>query len=198
MSKGNVAACRSAMAALVAAILLASGALPTAGATGHITGTLGLREKISLSGSAVAVVSIVDMVAGGNAGVVIGQQRIDGIGEVPLPFSVPIDLRRIDPKHAYGLFATMIDGPLSWQNSQGIAVLTGGPTTGIDAVLPVAAQASAAVAGTITRTDPETLGSDAVAVAAKIFVTCASWCWARAAQRGRSRCNARRKIANAS
>ena len=168
MSQRNAAARRSAAAVLVAALLLATGAQPLAGATGHITGTLTFREKIALSGNAVAVVSIVDIVAGVAAGVTVGQQRIDGLGEVPVPFSVPFDIRRIDPKHPYALFAVLIDGPRSWQIPQGIAVLTGGPTSGVDAILPLAGEPSATIVGTITATGLTTLSAKVVAVASLI------------------------------
>lgn len=164
-SKRSAAARRSAAVVLVTAVLVATGALPISAATGHISGTLTFREKIGLSGTALAVVSIVDLVAGANAGVIVGQQRINGIGEVPVPFSVPFDIARIDPRHAYGLLATLVDGPASWQNPQAIAVLTGGPTTAIDAVLALAGEPTATIVGTITTTGVATLGSDAVAVA---------------------------------
>lgn len=147
------------------AVLVATSALPLSAATGHVSGTLTIREKIGLSGKALAVVSIVDMVVGANAGVIVGQQRIDAIGEVPVPFSVPYDVNRIDPRHAYGLFATLIDGATSWQNSQGIAVLTGGPTSGVDAILPLAGAPAATIVGSITMTARATLGPGTVAVA---------------------------------
>ncbi|MEO8230286.1 MAG: YbaY family lipoprotein [Chloroflexota bacterium] len=168
MSQRNAAARRSAAAVLVAILLLATGAQPLAGATGHISGTLTFREKIALSGNAVAVVSLVDIVGGAAAGVTVGQQRIDGLGEVPLPFSVPFDIRRIDPKHPYALFAALIDGPRSWQNPQGIAVLTGGPTSGVDAILPLSPEPAATIVGTITATGLTTLSSKVVAVASLI------------------------------
>jgi uncharacterized lipoprotein YbaY len=168
MTKRSAAARQPAAAVLVAALLLATVAQPIAGATGHITGTLTFREKIALGGRATAVVSVVDMVAGANAGVIVGQQRIDRLGEVPVPFSVPFDIRRIDPKHPYGLFAALIDGPKSWQNRQGIAVLTGGPTTGVDAILPLVGEPSAAIVGTISPTGLTTLSANVVAVASLI------------------------------
>ncbi|MGZ8527391.1 MAG: YbaY family lipoprotein [Candidatus Limnocylindrales bacterium] len=153
---------------LLAALVIATGAPPIAAATGHVTGTLTFREKIGLSGDAVAVVSIVDMVSSASAGIIVGQQRIDGIAEVPVPFSIEFDVRRIDPRHAYGLFATLVDGPMSWQNPHGIAVLTGGPMTGVDAVLALAGEPPATIVGTITTPIRVTLGPDAVAIAALV------------------------------
>ncbi|MDP9484034.1 MAG: YbaY family lipoprotein [Chloroflexota bacterium] len=168
MAKRTAAARGSAAAFIVVALLLGIGVLPVAGANGHITGTLTYREKVALSGEAVAIVSIVDITAGPNAGMIVGQQRTDGIGEVPIPFSVPFDIRRIDPRHAYGLFAAIIDGPRSWQNPHGIAVLTGGPTSDIDAVLPLAGEPPATIVGSVTGTNPASLGLGVVAVASLI------------------------------
>ena len=69
-------------------------------------------------------------------------ERIDGVARRRAgPFSVPYGPGRVNAKHAYGLFATIVDGSNTWQNTAGIAVLTGGPTSGVDALLVTAVPA---------------------------------------------------------
>ena len=61
----------------------------------------------------------------------VGQQRIDAPGTVPVAFSVFVDDAAIDKTHAYGLYASIVDGTTTWQNAAGEPVITGGPTSGI-------------------------------------------------------------------
>ena len=104
---------------------------PISAATSTVSGTLTFREKIALSPSAVAIVTIVDHTAAPDAGAIVGQQRIDAPGTVPIAFSVLVDDAAIDKTHAYGLYASIVDGTTTWQNAVGEPVITGGPTSGI-------------------------------------------------------------------
>ena len=167
-SRSRSAGRRAASIALAVALLSVAIAIPASAATEFVSGTLTFTQDIALSGKAVAVITIVDQAAAPDAGAVIGQQRIDGVAAVPLPFSVPYDPGRVDAKHAYGLFATIVDGSKTWQNPQGIAVLTGGPTSGVDALLTAVPAPAATITGTITTSARTTLSSSAVAIAALI------------------------------
>ena len=153
VSSQRILARRIAIVSLVAAMLVVTVAIPVVAATGHVSGTVTFEETVALSRNAVAIVTVVDQAAAKDAGAVIGEQRIDGIAGVPIPFSVPYDQARIDPTHAYGLYATVVDGATTWQNLQGIAVLTGGPTDGV--AVPVASVPAppATLTGTITKSD---------------------------------------------
>jgi uncharacterized lipoprotein YbaY len=153
---------------LVATMLAAALAIPVMAATAHVTGTLTYKDKVALGPSATAVVTIVDLAAAPDAGAIVGQARIDSVGQVPIAFSVAYDTARIDPKHPYGLFATIVDGSSSWQNPQAVAVLTGGPSQGVAVTVSAVAKAAASIAGTITRSDQTALGPTAVAIAALI------------------------------
>ena len=161
---------RTGIVVLIGAMLAATLAIPVIAATGHVTGTLTIKETIALSGDAVAVVTVVDLAAAPDAGAIIAEQRIDGVGEIPVPFSVPYDPARVNPKHPYGLFATLIDGSKSWQNPQGTAVLTGGPTDGVAVALVAVGTPAATVTGTITQSQRLALGPAAVSIAALIKV----------------------------
>ena len=154
--------------ALVVAMLSVIVTIPVSAATEFVSGTLTFTQKLSLSGKAVAIITVVDQAAAPDAGAVIGQQRIDGVAAVPVPFSVPYDPARVNAKHAYGLYATIVDGSKTWQNPQGIAVLTGGPTSGIDALLTAVPAPAATITGTITESERTTLSSSAVVIAALI------------------------------
>ena len=133
------------MIALVSAVL----AVPILGVTGSVTGSLTYTETTALTPNAVAIVTIVDQTAAPDAGVVVGQQRIDAPTAVPIDFAVLVDSDTIDPTHSYALFATIVDGAATWQNAVGEPVMTGGPTKGIALVLDAVPTPAALVGGTI-------------------------------------------------
>jgi hypothetical protein len=64
-----------------------------------VTGTLTIREKVTLSPNAVAVFSIVGQQANSNAGGIVGYQRINN-AKTPVEFSVPYDTTAIDQKQS--------------------------------------------------------------------------------------------------
>ena len=155
------------LAALSGAVL----AVPIAAATGSVTGSITYRGPIALSPQAVAIVTIIDTTAAPDAGVVIGQQRIDAPASVPIDFSVLVDASTIDQTHAYALFATIVDGTSTWQNPTGEPVITGGPTSGIALTLAsVPATPAATITGTIVPPAASVLGPAAVSIAALIKV----------------------------
>ncbi len=160
---------RAAVATLLAALLLPAALVQAATGPGAVTGTLTSEDPITLSSSAVAVVVLVDQSSGPAAGTIIGLQRINAPGSVPIAFSVPYDQGAIQTLGAYAIFASIQDGPKVWQNLAGVPVITGGPTSGV--AVPMQAVPSsppAQVSGTITRTDLTALSPNAVAVAALV------------------------------
>ena len=117
-----------------------------------------------------AIVTIIDQTADPAAGAVIGQQRIEATA-LPVDFAVVVDAATIDPTHAYALFATLIAGTTTYQNTIGEPVITGGPSKGIALVLPpVAATPSATLTGTFSVPAGTVLGAGAVQIAALIKV----------------------------
>ena len=155
------------LAALTGAVL----AVPIAAATSSVTGSITYRERIALTPQAVAIITIVDTTAAPDAGVVIGQQRIDAPTAVPIDFSVLVDASTIDQTHAYALFATIVDGTSTWQNPIGEPVITGGPTSGLALTLAsVPATPAATITGTIVPPAATAIGPAAVSIAALIKV----------------------------
>src|SRR5690349_2298389 len=140
----------------------------TAGATATVAGTLVTKAKLTLSPTAVAVVTIVDQQATTSAGTIIGEQRIDA-ATLPGQFAVTYDDTKIDKTHSYAVYASVVDGGKSYDSIEPVPVITGGPTSGV--AVEVFAPSSAAtgkVAGTITRTDKTALSPKALAEAALI------------------------------
>jgi putative lipoprotein len=103
------------------AVALVTGllAFPAAAATSSVTGSLTYREKVALTPAAVAIVTIVDSTAAADAGAIVGQQRIDAPGNIPIDFSVLVDQSAIVSTHSYALYATITDGRSRWQNAVG-------------------------------------------------------------------------------
>ena len=125
---------------IIASLVIAPAAL---GSTLKVTGTLVVPEGDTAPGpTAVAIITLIDATNTSDAGNIIGQQRIDGIGDGPITFAVPYDSGTVQPKHAYALFATVVDGEAPWQNPTGVPVITGGPTEAVPVPIPVVASAS--------------------------------------------------------
>ena len=89
-----------------------------------------IERRVALSESAVATVAIVQ-VQGGTL-TVMGTQRIDNPGQVPISFDVPLDANVFDPTLETELWATITDGDNAWATGEGVAVATNGaPSQGV-------------------------------------------------------------------
>ena len=162
---------RLAAAMLAVGLVAALMAVPTSAATTAVTGTLSYAESVTLTPSAVAVVTIVDQTAAADAGAIVGEEWIGAPPTIPIDFSVLIDSATLDPTHAYALFATITDGTNVWQNPHGEPVITGGPVSGIDLVLPaVPATAPASITGAIVPPADAAYGPGAVEIASLVKV----------------------------
>src|SRR4029079_4887005 len=121
---------------VAAVALLALSSLGVAGravaAVTAVTGSITSAEAVTLSPTAVAVVTLVDQTDTPHAGAMIGQQRIDGVGALPAAFEVPYDDARINEKHAYALLASVVDGSGEYSNTEPVPVITGGPTVNVE------------------------------------------------------------------
>ena len=162
------AAIRATLAAIIVALSAAALAVPIAAANATVTGALAFQERITLSPDAVAIITIVDQTASPDAGAIIGQQRIDDPGEVPIAFSVLYDAATIDETHAYALFASIVDGDRVWDSGAGIPVITGGPTSGVDVNLTAQSADLPQVTGSIAVPGDGRLTTGAVSIAALI------------------------------
>src|SRR3954449_5649462 len=95
---------RIAAVAVAMSVLTGVVAVPIAAATSTVSGSLTYREKVALTPAAVAIVTIIDTTAAADAGVIIGQQVINGPTALPIDFSVLVEADQIDQKHAYALY----------------------------------------------------------------------------------------------
>ena len=161
---------RSVLLAAVVALMSAALAVPILATNASVTGSLTVPEGVTLTPQAVAIVTIVDQTAAPEAGVVIGQERIDGPTAAPIDFSVLYDDTTIDQTHSYALFASIVDGSSTWENAVGEPVITGGPTDGINLVLTALPTPAAAIGGKIVPPAGTTLSPSAVAIAALVKV----------------------------
>jgi uncharacterized lipoprotein YbaY len=158
---------------LVLVAALATMLLPTAisGATAQVTGTMTIREDVTLGADAVAVFTIVGQNASNKAGGIVGFQRINNAA-TPVAFSVAYDTASIDPKESYAIFGSIIDGSTVYQTFEPVPVITGGPTSDISLVATAEVPAGAgAVTGTIEIPGNASLSSSAVAVAVLVDET---------------------------
>ena len=94
-----------------------------------VTGNLVISGKVKLSPTAVAVITLTDRSPSGS-GTIIGQQRIDGATGNDA-FAVQFDPAVINQKHAYSIYASVIDGTNQYQNPDPVPTITGGPTDGL-------------------------------------------------------------------
>src|SRR5262245_46332469 len=132
-------------------------------ATSSLTGAIVAKEGATWSDSAVAVVTLVDMTAKPNAGAVLGQQRIDGAGASPVAFEVSYDDARIQPKDAYGAYATIVDGDSTYSTPLPVPVLTGGPSSDVELSVEAAPSVPDEIKGAVSPPSGTTLSKAAVA-----------------------------------
>jgi uncharacterized lipoprotein YbaY len=151
---------------IIASLIIAPAAL---GSTLKVTGTLVLPADAAAPGpNAVAIVTLIDATNTSDAGNIIGQQRIDGIGDSTITFAVPYEGDTIQPKHAYGLFATVVDGTSVWQNPKGVPVITGGPTESVKVPIPPVAVGAGVITGRMPLPSGAKPSAQAVSIAALI------------------------------
>ena len=122
----------------------------TLAAVTSLTGTITSAEPVTLSGNATAIVTLVDQTASPEAGGIIGEQRIDGLAALPVAFDVPYDDARIDPKHAYAVLASVIDGDQEWHNTEPVPAITGGPTVNLEVPVTLKPKPETAITGDVT------------------------------------------------
>ncbi|HEX5214460.1 MAG TPA: YbaY family lipoprotein [Vicinamibacterales bacterium] len=92
-----------------------------------ITGSITYRERIALPPAAVVEVTIADVSRADAPAVVIGRQRIESPGQVPIPFRVDYEPSAIDPRHRYSVRATIANGSeLMFTSTEAALVITQG------------------------------------------------------------------------
>lgn len=131
-------------ATLALAIVAPHAALAQAGV---ITGTAAYRERIALPPGAVLEVALRDTSRADAPAPPLASARIETTGQVPIPFALPFDPARIDPRGEYALAARLsVGGRLRFHSAIAHPVLTRGAGTTAEMLL-VAAVAAQGLAG---------------------------------------------------
>ena len=163
---------RAVVALTMVALLVPLFALTAHAAVETVTGTVTFGGPVTLSPTAVAVITIADRSKDG-AGTIIGQQRIDAAAGPEIAFSVPYDSTAVNKDDAYGVVASVVDGTNEYQNAVAVPTITGGPTEGLSVVVsPPQATSPTQVTGTITaptehRSRPRLLSTPSFSMATR-------------------------------
>jgi putative lipoprotein len=110
--------------------------------SGTVTGTVSYLQRMALPPSAVIQVQLLDVSLADAPANVIAEQKITlGDRQVPVPFTLNFDARKIEEKHSYSVSAKItVDGELRFISDQSYPVLTRGNGSKADVVLkPVGA-----------------------------------------------------------
>ena len=123
--------------------------------TGLIRGTLTYDEPHELTADARAVVFLVDVTVGPNAGTVIASTEVKDPGPQPIAFELAYPFAVVDDANQYQVFAGIVDGNSAWATPTGVGVPV--PQALVDGVLLELEYRpdllKGAVTGSITGTD---------------------------------------------
>ncbi|HEX5827194.1 MAG TPA: YbaY family lipoprotein, partial [Candidatus Limnocylindrales bacterium] len=90
--------------------------------TGLISGTLTYDEPYELSADARAVVFLIEVTVGADAGTVITSTEIRGPGAQPIAFELAYPFAVVDDAKQYQVFGGIVDGDAAWASPTGVAV----------------------------------------------------------------------------
>jgi putative lipoprotein len=110
----------------------------------NVSGTIVYRERIALPPDAVVQVQIQDVSLQDVAATVMGEQIITNPGQVPIPYEVAYDPKKIQENHTYAVAARIEDGSgkLLFINTQSYPVITrGNPTKDVQVLVEMVASA---------------------------------------------------------
>jgi uncharacterized lipoprotein YbaY len=122
---------------------------------GLITGTLSYDEPHDLGADARAVVFLVDVTTGPDAGTVVASVAIEDPGSKPIIFQLAYPYAAVSDDSQYQLFAGIVDGDAAWATPAGTAVpVPQREVTGVQLELEYRPDLlKGAVTGSITGTD---------------------------------------------
>ena len=111
-----------------------SSAKPAEAAMATVTGTVFYLERVALPGQgAVVKVQLIDGSRADAPADVIAQEAIPATTQVPIPFSLSYDPKRIIPSHTYTVQARIeVDGKLRFISTTSNPVITMGKPTSVD------------------------------------------------------------------
>jgi putative lipoprotein len=101
-----------------------------------LTGAVVYRERVALTPAAILEVEVVELTPEGSPGTVIGQQKLENPGQVPIRFSVDIGPQRLRPEATYIVNARITDGGRVFSTRAPVPVLTqGNPSTDVEVLV---------------------------------------------------------------
>ena len=106
---------------------------PAGAMMANVTGTVFYLERVALPPGAVLKVQLIDGSIADAPADVISQETIPITTQVPIPFSLSYDPKRIVPLHSYAVQARIeVDGKLKFINTTSNPVITNGRPTTVD------------------------------------------------------------------
>lgn len=123
--------------ALLSLIALAGCATaPAPSGPAAVTGTVVWRERIMLPPTTKTIVRLQDVSLADAPAKVLAEDVIDGTRAPPVAFKLAYDPAQILPGHRYSVSARVeVDGQLRFINDTHIAVINGGPTSGVEVLV---------------------------------------------------------------
>jgi putative lipoprotein len=123
--------------ALLSLIALAGCATaPAPSSPAAVTGTVVWRERIMLPPTTKTIVRLQDVSLADAPAKVLAEDVIDGTRAPPVAFKLAYDPAQILPGHRYSVSARVeVDGQLRFINDTHIAVINGGPTSGVEVLV---------------------------------------------------------------
>jgi uncharacterized lipoprotein YbaY len=114
--------------------------LQTPASDGAVTGTVTYLQKMAMPPQAVIDVQLQEVSQPESAPKTVAEQKITvGHQQVPVPFELHFDSKRIDPGHGYELSARiLVDGRVAFATNQPYPVLTQGKPSHVDMTLQAA------------------------------------------------------------
>jgi len=106
-------------------------------AASAVSGTVAYRERVAMPENALLTVQLQDVSRADAPAEVVAEQKVAFAGrQVPLPFELPYDPSKLDPKHTYSISARItVDGQLRFLNTSAYRVITQGNPSKVNLLL---------------------------------------------------------------
>jgi putative lipoprotein len=104
-------------------------------ASTRVTGTVSYRERIALVPGSTLIVTLEDISKADAQATILGEAKVAiERNQVPIPFVIEVETRRIEPRRRYAVRARILDsqGALRWTSTQAHMVITGGNPSAVD------------------------------------------------------------------
>ncbi len=100
-----------------------------------VSGTVSFRERIALPPGAVVTVRVADVSLADAPAVVLAQNAIEVVGQVPVPFELAVDAADVDERATIAIWARLRSAVGTWVSDTHTPVLTRGAGNTADVVV---------------------------------------------------------------